>query len=68
MLNITNIDGLQVLKLNNLIINHLLYSWLKAICSHGGILILILIACSVTPLDRGKWQYTAFYVGITDIV
>ena len=66
--NIPNIDGVQVLKLNNFIINLLLCSWLKRICSHNGILILIPIACLIIPLDSGKWQYTAFCVGIKDIV
>ena len=59
---------MQVLKLNNLIINRLFYSWLKDICSHDGILILIPIAHLIIPLDRGKWQYTAFRVDIKDIV
>ena len=31
-------------------------SWLKGICCHGGILILILIACLIIFLDRDKWQ------------
>ena len=55
-------------ELNNLIINRLLYSLLEAICSHDGILILIPIACLITLLDRGKWQYAAFRVGIKHIV
>ena len=59
---------MQALKLNNLIINRLLYSCLKGICPHDGIFILISTACLITPLDHGKWQYTAFRVGIKDIV
>ena len=58
---------MQALKLNNLIINRLLYSCLKGICPHDGIFILISTACLITPLDHGKWQYTAFRVGIKDI-
>ena len=58
----------KVHKLNNLIVNRLLYSWLKGICSHDGILILIPIVCFITPLDSGKWQYTAFRVGTKYIV
>ena len=60
--------GVQVLKLNDLIINRSLYSWLEVISSHDGILILISIACLVTPLDCGQGQYTAFRVDIKDIV
>ena len=55
---------MQVLKLNNLIINHFLYSWLKGICFHRGILVFISIGCLITPLDRDKWQYISFCVGI----
>ena len=55
---------MHVLKLNSLITNRLLYSWLKGIGSHDDILILISIACLITSLDRGKWQYTAFRAGI----
>ena len=61
-------DGVQASKLNNLITNRLLYSWLKGICSHDGIVILIPIACLITPLDRGKWQYTAFRARVKDTV
>ena len=55
---------MQLLKLNNLIFNRLLYNRLEEICSHDSILVLILIAYLVTPLDRVQWQYTAFLVDI----
>ena len=51
-----------------LIINRLLYYWLKEICSHDGILLLIPIIYLKTPLDRDKWQYKVFRVDIKDIV
>ena len=54
--------------MSNLRINRLLYNWLKEICSHDGILILIAVTCLITPLGSGKWQYTAFRVDIKDIV
>ena len=54
--------------MSNLRINGLLYNWLKEIRSHDGILILISVTCLITPLDSGKWQYTAFRVDIKDIV
>ena len=41
--------------------------WLKGICSHADIVILIPITCRITSLGRGKLQYTAFRVGIKDI-
>ena len=50
--------------MSNLITNCLLIK----ICFHDGILILITIACLITPLDRGKWKYTDFDLGIKDIV
>ena len=59
---------MEVLKSNNLTINRLLNMWLKGICSHADIVILIPITCWITSLGRGKLQYTAFRVGIKDIV
>ena len=67
VLNIPNIDGVQVLKLNNEIRSCLLYSLLKRVYFHDSIFILIPITCLIALLDRGKWQYTTFRVRITGI-
>ena len=56
-------SSFMLLRLRYPGINRLLYSWLKRICSHDGILISIPIACLITPLE---WQYPAFRVDIKD--
>ena len=55
-------------EIEQLIINCLLYSGLKGICSYDGILKLIPMVRLITLFDRGKWQYTVFRGGIKDIV